>query len=281
MENLDFNRSPIAWMGGKFNQRKRIISLFPDHKVYVEVFGGAGHILFAKPPAKIEIFNDINNLLVNFFLVAREKSDILVEQLDSLLYSRQLFQQWKNEPLPDDPLEKAVRWFYILQSSYAKTYGGGWNSSIAKSSAKSYYNNIKRINNIKHRFKNVAIECIDFRKCIPKYDSNETLFYVDPPYDIKQAKNCYYNKSHNNFIKKFTEQDHIDLSILLNNIKGKCIISYYPTDLIKELYPDIKWHWIYHKVILRSQKKKKGEKREHRTEAIITNYTNNLGLFEN
>jgi len=65
--------------------------------------------LFAKPPAKIEVYNDINNNLVNFFMVARDNTKELIERLDSLPYARSLYQQWQKKPLPDEPIEKAVR----------------------------------------------------------------------------------------------------------------------------------------------------------------------------
>jgi len=53
---------PIQWFGGKANMRKTLletINLMPGHRTYVEVFGGAGHLLFAKEPSPVEIYNDL------------------------------------------------------------------------------------------------------------------------------------------------------------------------------------------------------------------------------
>ena len=52
-------KSPINWYGGKFYMADSIISLFPEHKIYCEVFGGAGHILFTKPSSGIEIYKNL------------------------------------------------------------------------------------------------------------------------------------------------------------------------------------------------------------------------------
>lgn len=115
-------------MGGKFQQANQIIRLFPYHRCYVEVFGGAGHVIFAKNPntSKVEVYNDINDELVNFFMTARDHTEELIERLDTLPYSRALYQKWKKEPLPDNLIERACRWFYILHSSFAAKYGAGW-----------------------------------------------------------------------------------------------------------------------------------------------------------
>lgn len=51
--------SPIKWVGGKSRLRKFIIPLIPAHTCYVEVFGGAGWVLFGKQPSQVEVLNAI------------------------------------------------------------------------------------------------------------------------------------------------------------------------------------------------------------------------------
>ena len=65
-------RSPVRWYGGKGNMVKKLLKLIPEHKIYVEVFGGGASLLFAKEPSPIEIYNDIDEGLVNFFRVLRD-----------------------------------------------------------------------------------------------------------------------------------------------------------------------------------------------------------------
>ncbi len=265
-------KSPVSWIGGKFQQRKGITNLLPPHEVYVELYGGGMHVLLHKPPSKVEVYNDLNQCLVNFWLVAREHNQVLIEKLDSLPYSRALYQQWKNEPLPDDPIDKAVRWFYILCGSFASKYGSGWSYSIQKSHAQEFRYSTALIKPIQERLKNVLIECLDFRKIIEKYDSKEIVFFCDPPYLAQSSNEHYYGRKHNK-ISPFTEQDHRDLAGLLNNIKGKAIVCYYPHPLIEELYPKDKWNWSYYKKVLTSKRvEKENGVREFRDEIILLNY---------
>lgn len=65
-------KSPISWFGGKYYLAHKIIKLFPPHSIYVEPFGGAAHVLFAKEPSPVEVYNDIDSGLVNFFRVLRD-----------------------------------------------------------------------------------------------------------------------------------------------------------------------------------------------------------------
>ncbi|HDH51209.1 MAG TPA: DNA adenine methylase [Nitrospirae bacterium] len=45
----------IAWVGGKRILAKKIISVLPEHNCYVEVFGGAGWVLFRKQQSNVEV----------------------------------------------------------------------------------------------------------------------------------------------------------------------------------------------------------------------------------
>jgi len=60
-------RSPINWVGGKGNMVAKLLKYIPPHYVYVEVFGGGASLLFAKKPSPVEVYNDIDVNLVNFF----------------------------------------------------------------------------------------------------------------------------------------------------------------------------------------------------------------------
>ena len=84
-------RAVFRFPGGKFFLVKKLLPLIPPHEVYVEVFGGAANLLFNKPPSKVEVYNDINSELVNFFRVLRDdvKWKILQEKLLLTPYSRE------------------------------------------------------------------------------------------------------------------------------------------------------------------------------------------------
>lgn len=226
-------RSPLIWFGGKSKVAHHIISKFPDHTCYVEPFGGAAHVIAQKPPVYSEVYNDIDGEVVNFLLMARNEPEKLKEACDSLPYSRGLYEKWKREEPPKDDFEKAVRFFYVNRSGIAKgnsdssfSTDTGWRHSREHNTARTYRSACKVITDFSDRMKSVMIDNRDFREIFRVYDSPETLFYVDPPY-IGREK--YYAGG-------FTESDHRDLAKILNDVKGKVILSYYDDPLLRELY---------------------------------------------
>jgi DNA adenine methylase len=258
-------RSPISLTGSKHHQAPWIINNFPNHEIYVEVFGGGAHVLTQKSKSKNEIYNDINDNLVNFLMVARKKPEELYRACDSLPVSRSLFEKWKWDDWPDDKLERAVRWFYVMRQSFGglQQHKSGWKASKTRNVASAYHNSAKLIKLIGKRFKNVAIENDDFRGIIARYDSSETLFYCDPPYIGKEH---YYRG-------KFSKEDHEYLSALLNDIKGKAVVSYYECQILDELYAG--WQRDNRKFV-----KYAGTEREFGNEVLLMNYKKNkMSLF--
>lgn len=231
--------SPLRWVGGKFLLSNKVAALIPKHKVYVEPFGGAAHLFFVKTPSKVEVYNDIDSNLVNFWKVARDQAKALIEIIDDLPYSREYYHDVISKPLPDDPLHRAAVWFYILQSSFSAKYASRWSRSKIGNHAAQLRNKTKQINFVKKRFSKVLIENRDFREIFSFFDSNQTFFYVDPPYYNQRYFENYYKS-----IPAFSEHDHRDLAKILANLKGKFILSGYPSDLYSELYSRQNFSWI-------------------------------------
>lgn len=228
-------RSPLIWFGGKGKVAHHIIKHFPPHKCYVEPFGGAAHVLVRKEPVKCEVYNDIDGDVVNFLLVARNEPERLRQACSSLPYSRELYNKWRKEELPEDPFERAVRYFYLNRSAIAKgnknPFSTGWRHGKDHNTARSYQLACQAIEAFAERMKNVMIDQRDFRDIIRVYDGPNTLFYVDPPYVGREKQ----------YKGGFSEKDHHDLAEMLNNIKGKAVVSYYEHPLIDELYPSSHW----------------------------------------
>jgi len=84
-------KSFIGWVGGKKTLAKTIVALLPQHTCYVEPFGGAAWVLFAKEPAPSEVYNDLNGRLVELFRTAKYHPDALVDELVGLVPSREMF----------------------------------------------------------------------------------------------------------------------------------------------------------------------------------------------
>ena len=235
-------RSPLIWFGGKSKYAEYIISRFPKHKKYVEPFGGAAHVIAQKPRISHEVYNDIDGNAVNFLMQVRSDPERLQRDCESIPYSRGLYEKWRREPLPSDPWERAVRWFYLNRSGISKgnakdVAGTGWRHSTqsGQNPAGGYISACNLFQDFANRMKGVMVEQDDFRTIIPKYDDADTLFYVDPPYVDREK---YYALTEED--RRDPEQLHRDLANLLRNVKGKVVLSYYSDPLIDELYGD--WH---------------------------------------
>ena len=224
----------MSWIGGKKSLRELIVSLFPlYYERYIEVFGGAGWILFHKNPGNdFEVYNDYNSLLVNLYRCVREKPNELMDALRYCLNSREDFDYVKNCLARDSPasdVQKAA-WFYqLIRYSYASglTSFGSQPHDI--------WSNFPLIEQAHRRLAKVVIENKDFEKLIRQYDRPVSFFYCDPPYF--ETEGYYKNVGEDGF----TEKDHIRLRDSLMKAQGKFLLSYNDCEFIRELYdaPDI------------------------------------------
>lgn len=220
----------ISWIGGKKLLRKEIIQQFPDeYERYVEVFGGAGWILFAKEKhAKMEVFNDINGDLINLYRVVKYHPETLQKELEWMLVSREQFfdclKQNSVRGLTD--IQRAARFYCMIKQSF----GASLDSFGVR--ARDMQKAIEYLKEVSIRLNKVIIENVDFKRLIKIYDRDQALFYCDPPY--YEAEKYYPDR--------FQTEDHVRLRDTLANIKGKFILSYNDCPEIRELYS--KYHMI-------------------------------------
>jgi len=238
MRILGLNRRPVKrlslvpYMGGKQRLIKTILPLIPKHSRYVEVFGGSAAILLNKPPSAVEVFNDIDSKLINLFVTVRDHPKQFARYVQSLPYSRELYERWqrqiKNDELHGTQLEQAARFYYLLRSSFYGHVEKGWRFATKSDEASRLYNSLGEVETIARRLQNVYLDHLDFRRCIKNWDRSDTFFYCDPPY----FGTVPYRKG----IPAFTGQDHGDLASLLHHTKGKWLLTYNDHPRVVELY---------------------------------------------
>lgn len=232
-------QAPFPYFGGKQQMAPLIVSLMPPHDAYVEVFGGAGAVLFAKPPSKLETYNDIDSGLVTFFRVLRnaKMSKELSRLLDLTPYAREEWNEcrrtWQDAPTD---VEMARRWFVLAHQSFAGKLaasgngGSGWRHSTLSShnAAQSYRSAINRIADFTKRLRHVQIEHLDFAHCITAYDGPDVLFYCDPPYlpDTRRG---------GGYFQEMDEDAHRLLLRLLCDAQGMVMLSGYDNPIYQEL----------------------------------------------
>ena len=222
----DSINSFMAWVGGKKALRDEILARFPrNYKRYIEVFGGAGWVLFHKPPGNdFEVFNDFNGNLVNLYRCVREQPEALRNELRYMLNSRLDFEYMKGmlhsqAGLPD--VRRAAYYYALIRYSYAA------GTSTFGSQPHAMWNNFPLIESAAGRLQKVVIENKDCVKLIRQYDRPESFFYCDPPY--YNADQYYEAVSSDGF-------DHAGLADALLGIKGKFLLSYNDCPEIRALY---------------------------------------------
>jgi|SRR5665213_287257 len=233
--------SPLAYYGSKKRLSPHLIPLFPAHRCFVEVFGGSGALLFAKPVSRVEVLNDINGDLVHFYRTLRgPHGPILVRQLSLTPHSRTEHACCKRDASEaTGAVEKARRFCVCIGMSYSGIYKDAYSTSKTKALARTWAKRVDRMPWAAERLRDVQIEALDFRRLIPKFDSPETLFYCDPPYLHSTRTANAQRKGCRKYTHEMTERDHENLLSVLLTIKGKVMLSGYSS----RLYDDSLQGW--------------------------------------
>lgn len=232
-------KAPFPWYGGKFYYAEWIIQHFCEHRVFIEPFGGAANILLNKAESEVEIFNDLDNRVVTFFGVIREKKkfDELIKLLNLTPYSRKEFEDAIKNDKHEDPVKKAWRFFVMCRQSIgglgmSKLTTSSWAMSLRtrRSMAEpvsKYLSAIEGLQEIAERFRSVAIENMDATKLIKKYDCEDGLIYCDPPYlpETRHGENA------NTYAHEMSFEDHEALLDTLIDCKAHIVISGYHSTL--------------------------------------------------
>ncbi len=225
--------APLApYLGGKFRLSKRIINKIEQiqHKIYAEPFVGMGGIFLRRTQIpKAEIINDINDELVNLYRIVRRYPNTLYKETEFMFASRQEFERLlKTQPETLTDIERAARFLYLQNQAFGgKVTGQSFGVSIDRPARFDFVKLNDRIRAVGERLASVTIERKDFETFIKRYDTKDTLFYLDPPYWGNETD---YGKG------VFTRADFERLRDCLTGIKGRFILSLNDTPQVKELF---------------------------------------------
>lgn len=236
-------RPLLRYHGGKWMLAPWIISHFPDHRTYVEPFGGGGAVLLRKPRSAAEIYNELDGEIVNLFRVVRDDGAALRERLRLTPFARAEF-ELSYEPA-EDLLEQArrtvVRSFMGFSSASACGAQTGFRAGSRQSGttpAHDWHHFPDCLPVLIERLRGVVIENRDAAEVMLQHDAEDTLHYVDPPYPIstRRIRNPYCKKGYR---FEMTDDDHRRLAEVLRGMRGMVIVSGYPCPLYDEqLFPD-------------------------------------------
>jgi DNA adenine methylase len=237
-EGPAIRRPILRYFGGKWRLAPWIISHFPEHEAYVEPFCGGASILLRKKRSRHEIINDVDSEIVNLFQVLRDphKSKRLCELLQLTPFSRREYALAGKYTAR--PIERArrliVRSFmgHGADSSKIGSKSGfrrvsikNWVKGGNRNGATDWVNYPREIALFCERLQSVTVEEKDAIEIIQEFDSESTLFYVDPPY-LHETRGARHN-----YAFEMNDQEHRQLIELLLAAKAMIVLSGYEAPL--------------------------------------------------
>lgn len=220
-------KSMVPYPGGKAWLAPRLLPL-PPHRCYVELFGGAAALLFAKPRSPIEVYNDIDGDLVALFRIVKYHPDELVRELGQIAFGREEFEARSAQPgLTDIQRAASFYWRHCMgfggkagRGNFGVTVVAGGSAQRSKAAM------LARIASLSDRLDRVIIEHRDWARCLQQYDRAETCFFADPPYEAGRT----------NYVAGFDAEAVTSLAAAMRNCRGSWIVTLGDTPHVRRAF---------------------------------------------
>lgn len=243
------SRPVLRWHGGKWRLAPWIISHFPAHRIYVESFGGAASVLLRKPRSYAEVYNDLDDDVVNLFKVLRDDPQsngyTLIDFLVHTPFARTEFERAYEET--SDPVERARR---LIVRSFMGFGSDGHNSAVktgfrsassrsGTTPAHDWGNYPDVLDTIIRRLRGVVIENRDAIAVMRQHDEPAALHYVDPPYlpETRSNKSRKGGGKYHAYRHELTAEQHEALLQSLRSLAGMVVLSGYPHPFYDQALP--------------------------------------------
>ncbi len=207
---------PVPYVGGKNRLAAQIIDIFPEHVTYVEAFAGGAQVLFKKPPSTVEVINDLDYEVCNFYRCLQSHHEELIRYLRFTIASRKWFEILQaTDPATLTDIQRAAR-FLMLQKL---AFGGlvikqHFHYGVTQPSNFNPERILKIIEETHQRLARVQVESAPYQEVLGRYDRTTTLFYLDPP---------YWRRTLYRFNLK--DDDFREMAERLAQLKGRFVLS--------------------------------------------------------
>lgn len=225
--------SAFGYFGSKLRIAAKMHDKLPPHNAWVELFCGSAAMTLAKDPAELEVINDINSDIVNFYRQLRLAGDKLLRQIELTPYSREELQLAREADANISDLERARRFFIsammAVNGSFGPTKGGfsisnSYTRNAMEARVARWYDMPRYLVDVVERLRHVRVEHKDALALFKDFANRPaTLAYLDPPYLGERTRGYDHDED--------SEKYHEDL--LKAAVKAKCMvfISGYASDL--------------------------------------------------
>lgn len=209
-------RGPLAYIGGKRAIAKKIIEIFPEHTTYVEAFAGGAQVFFRKERSEVEVLNDLDGEIVNFYRVCQQHYEELIRYFRFVVIGREWHELLKaTDPKSLTDIQRAARFLYLLKNCFAGLVRNlNYKCSVTQAPSFNLERLPETIEDAHKRLQRVQIESLPYEDILKRFDRPTTLFYLDPPYYGRKLYN--YNLEPDDFRK---------MAELLAKLQGKFVLS--------------------------------------------------------
>lgn len=234
---VEVARPVMRYFGGKWRLADWVIAHFPPHLVYTEAFGGAASVLLRKERAKVEVYNDLDDEIVNVFRVLRspQKWPELQRRMHMMPFARAEFERREE---PSDDIDRALWTLFLSRAGFGANAIFGQATSMrirrdARSTPAHEWAALwPYVERWAARFSRVMVESGPAASVLARYDSPSALHYVDPPY-VHATRG-----KRNRYRCEMTDQDHRNLVAVLRGLRGMVVLSGYQCDLYQDMLGD-------------------------------------------
>ena len=237
----------FGWYGGKYSHLDFILPNIPlDATHFCDVFGGSAAVLINRAPSPVETFNDIDSEITNFFEALRNEHEELLRVISLTPFSREELLRACTYEQGLSSVERARRFFVRARQTRTglaqASSEGRWAHCVLTSRAgmagavSRWLGSVDGLAEIAQRLQRVQIENAPALDVIARYDTAETVFYLDPPY-VHSARGDSAAYGY-----EMSDADHVELASALSSIRGRAVLSGYRTPLYDRLYAG--WHRI-------------------------------------
>ncbi|MBP2147910.1 DNA adenine methylase [Xanthobacter flavus] len=220
------------YIGGKKQLAARLVALIQrvPHVTYAEPFVGMGGIFLRRTRApRCEVINDISGDVATFYRILQRHYQPFMDLLKWRITAREEFERLLATPpetLTD--LERAARFLYLQRAAYGgKVAGRSFGVSVGTSGRFDITRLAALLDDLHSRLSGVVIERLPYGEFIDRYDSPETLFYLDPPYAGSEED---YGAG------VFAPDDFPALAAQLSTLKGRFILTLNDTAAVRATF---------------------------------------------
>ncbi|MBS1641529.1 MAG: DNA adenine methylase [Bacteroidetes bacterium] len=254
-------RTPISYYGGKQCMLTHILPLIPQHEIYTEVFFGGGAVFWAKQKSGVEVINDLNGNVINFYNVLKTDFAALKREVEQTIHSRLVYKRAMviyDIPQLFTPVQRAWAFWVATNMGYSSQVGS-WAFDYYGKTERKIAVRIEEFTDIySERLKHTSIENNDACNVLSVRDRPNAFHFVDPPY--VGANQGHYSG--------YTQENMNELLSTLATLKGKFMLTTYPNDELTNSIKKYGWHTKSFDMFLSAS----NTKQKRKIEVITTNF---------